>query len=594
MAGFLSLNNKWFTGTLFSILFIYLLLRAIWVEPLLDELGTYYWYIQTGTILGGDAVLDANNHLLNSFFSHYFYRLLGDQVLVYRLFALLTFPLYFFATRKLVKDTISSVLPAVLVFLALNSIHWIFDYFGFSRGYGPALAFFFAALSVMISWKTSLRPRSLLWIVLLLLAAILSNLSFFVPCFFVICFIALQYLAQWKTTQNKARIQTLLVLLLYLLACVPLYVYLNKLKKAGALWWGSRDGFWEVTGKSLCKYVFFSENPLWKISLLVICLACLVLIVRHGIQKGLRDLIASPAFFIPGILALSIASAFFMAIFLEVNYPMDRVAMYMVPLFLLSVGILFAQLKITSYLLLAYCWFPLSFVIKMNLDTSVFSPEDRIHRTFYANIKKLVKPNDILSADYVSHMSYAYLTRQEPEAHMANEYREDSLCRGDYHINWYEGVNWPGYRCVLEDPVSKTKLYQKIKPAEKIRVFDTVIPLLRTSAEYIVFKELDLLPFRGKYLQTHLSATVESPKGSMKLHLYHNAENSQKVARTLTTTPFYRYFGVKKQYRFSFPGQYLKIADDDNKLFLFLFNGDKNELVLRDVKIKVYEQKNGG
>ena len=80
----------------------------------------------------------------------------------------------------------------------------------------------------------------------------------------------------------------------------------------------------------------------------------------------------------------------------------------------------------------------------------------------------------------------------------------------------------------------------------------------------------------------------------MKLHLYHNAENSQKVARTLTTTPFYRYFGVKKQYRFSFPGQYLKIADDDNKLFLFLFNGDKNELVLRDVKIKVYEQKNGG
>ena len=33
MAGFLSLNNKWFTGTLFSILFIYLLNKKIQHGP---------------------------------------------------------------------------------------------------------------------------------------------------------------------------------------------------------------------------------------------------------------------------------------------------------------------------------------------------------------------------------------------------------------------------------------------------------------------------------------------------------------------------------------------------------------------------------
>ena len=102
----INIENKWLIRILFAVLFVYLLLRGIFVEPLLDELGTLHWYIQTGNIINENAVLDANNHLLNSFFSHYAFRLFGDHLIVYRLLALLSFPVYFFSAKKLVIENI--------------------------------------------------------------------------------------------------------------------------------------------------------------------------------------------------------------------------------------------------------------------------------------------------------------------------------------------------------------------------------------------------------------------------------------------------------------------------------------------------------
>mgnify|MGYP000999887841 FL=1 len=83
----INIENKWLIRILFSVLLVYLLLRGVFVEPLLDELGTLHWYIQTGNIINENAVLDANNHLLNSYFSHHSFRWFGDHLIAYRLMA---------------------------------------------------------------------------------------------------------------------------------------------------------------------------------------------------------------------------------------------------------------------------------------------------------------------------------------------------------------------------------------------------------------------------------------------------------------------------------------------------------------------------
>lgn len=99
------LKNNWFILPLFALLTTYAILRSLFVEPLFDELGTFYWYIQTGLLPGKGAALDANNHILNSFISNQFYRAFGDYFVLYRLFALITFPVYFFSARYLLLQS---------------------------------------------------------------------------------------------------------------------------------------------------------------------------------------------------------------------------------------------------------------------------------------------------------------------------------------------------------------------------------------------------------------------------------------------------------------------------------------------------------
>lgn len=84
---FFRLDNKWLIWSLFLFMMGYAILRAIFVEPLFDELATVYWYLQTGYLPGRGATMDANNHILNSLISHQFFRLFGDHFFVYRLFS---------------------------------------------------------------------------------------------------------------------------------------------------------------------------------------------------------------------------------------------------------------------------------------------------------------------------------------------------------------------------------------------------------------------------------------------------------------------------------------------------------------------------
>ena len=78
-------RDTWWALLLFLALLIYLLLRAWFVEPLHDEVATYFFYIYHGDFWGANMVVDANNHLLNSWLCHAIYRVFGDHFFLFRL-----------------------------------------------------------------------------------------------------------------------------------------------------------------------------------------------------------------------------------------------------------------------------------------------------------------------------------------------------------------------------------------------------------------------------------------------------------------------------------------------------------------------------
>lgn len=583
---FFRLDNKWLIWPLFLFLMGYAILRALFVEPLFDELATLYWYIQTGYLPGRGATMDANNHILNSLISHQFFRLFGDYFVVYRLFSVLTFPIYFFAGRKLLLKTQSPF--SILIFLALIFVHWIFDYFSFSRGYGPSLAFLIFAFCLIQRWFETQKTRFYIAVIFSFTAALLCNLSLLIPFVILLFYLIVVSIIQAKQFTTRQLVGFWITTLCFMTFLVPVYIYINKLKKAGALWWGSKEGLWEVTGKSISKNIFFSESEVLKYVLVFWIAIIAVKLRRRWKNSGLKNLVFDPSWWISLLFILALLSIEISSKILGVNYPMDRVGMYLVPLFVLSVGFSIQQAPVLRWCLLMLLWFPFSFIVRMNLDTSVFSPEDRIHKSFYREILRKVPPGASLSADYVSQASYAYLTRNERTPHVATDYLpEDSLSRGDYHISWVEELNWPGYSCILHDPVSRTRLYKRKIPAKKQVILDTIITATKSSNAVIPVLDVDLSGFTGKLVQTTTDGSVQLDEYCLDLNLRHEIGSQKGALRRTDNTRFNWYFGRKTDYRFHYPNHSFLVLPEDRVLHIRFYNDDQHRVNLSGIHVKI-------
>jgi len=584
---FLKLENKWFVWPLFLLLFSYIILRAWFVQPILDELGTLYWYVETGQIIGGSAVMDTNNHFLNTFVARWMYQLFGDHFFGFRMLAIASFPLYFFATRHFIQRNIQKQF-AWIVFIAINTIPWLTDYFGFCRGYGPSLAFFFASFCVFQNWKERGNWKTLAVFILLLMLTLFSNLSLLIPVFILFSYSILVWTLKRRVFNGKW--QTLSLFLAFLAFLVPVYIYLSKLKKAGALWWGSRDGLWLVTGKSLSKNVLFTEHESWKYVLIALFVLLLALLLLSLVRQKFTEFLFSEKTWITVVFGGSIIAAVVMAEFMEVNYPMDRVGMYLVPMFILLLGIMLHEHKVLRWLLLALLWFPISFVVKLNLYTSVFSPEDRLHTEFYTAIKKTVKDGDQFSSDYVMHAIYAYSARKDKEQHLISEYNGDTLALGAYHLSWLGDSPSPNYVPVLKDKHTATTLFKRIKEPRRTLIKDTIIRSITSNKMCIVLYELKL-DKTNSLIQTDVQATVVLDKPVPELNLTHEIFEKDSIERFFQPTRSPWYFGSKSTYKFRVPNQPFLINQNDETLLISMRNNTLQKVTLRNVRIKIYAVK---
>lgn len=582
---FFRLDNKWLIWPLFLFLMSYAILRALFVEPLFDELATLYWYIQTGYLPGRGATMDANNHILNSLISHQFFRLFGDHFFAYRLFALCTFPIYFFASRKFLLKSQTNF--SILIFLALVSVHWIFDYFSFSRGYGPSLAFLMGAFCFIQGWLESHKTTHFVTIIFLFMVALLCNLSLLIPLVILLFYLISISIIRSKQFTTKQLLGFWITTLCFITFLIPVYIYIHKLKKAGALWWGSLDGLWEVTGKSISKNVLFTDDGILKFIFLFFMLLLALIFASNWKKTGFIAFIQKTECWIPPLFGFSLISFVLLAQFMQVNYPMDRVGMYLVPLFILAFGLLTQKIPIAKWSLLLLLWFPVSFICKMNLNTSVFSPEDRIHTSFYQKMLQEIPSNASISADYVSQASYAYLTRNERIPHVATDYlTTDSLSRGDYHISWVDKLNWPDYSCILYDPVSGTRLYKRNAQFEKQLLLDTLIPRIKSKQSVISILNFNLEPYSNQLLQTIVDGSISLDTYCLDLNLRHEIQ-SQPGERRTDNTRFNWYFGRKTNYRFHYPNHFSSILPEDRFLHIRFYNDDLNEVTLAAVRVKI-------
>ncbi len=580
---------------LFSLLiWIYLWLRAYYIPLVHDEIATFYFYVQPKNFIPFYAYLYGNNHILNSAISSLFYSIFGFSELSLRLGSLLTFPVFVFYLLKLSNEIKNKILRITFV-ITLLLTHNFIDFFTISRGYGMSMAFLFASLYYLVY---SLKETKISYNIYCLIFGCLfvaANLTL-ISIFFIIIFLLItNTLNQLKNLSSVYRKKIFAGFLF--IGLVPLIYftsYLLQLNKKGLLDCGSLNGFIEVTIKTVLKMITGYNNPVFlylTFLLFGFLLISFIILVRK--QFNLK-LISHFKYSIIIVFILSIASIFVLAKFFQINYPDDRTALYLYPLFIISLFFIADELhikyhyKFFTYTGFIFIFFPIHFFYSMNLSANMFFMDQKIPKSFFNKVNAEHIKGDFPKTIGGSEIR-CYCWAYQIYANNANlsvvdffDYPNDDEDFQIVDIN--ENPNWLKlYDRIDYDKYSNLSLLKRKKFLNKVFINDTTFSTnSETSNEYFNIKEFSALPYINKsiYLGFKMTIDAESEPFNSRIVIQINDNNNKNVCYKFIALNWLKlkYKGEKNNF---VNGLLIhKIPGDAAKITAYVWNIDKTKYSL--------------
>ncbi len=594
-------QNKIYKGItiiLFLFLFIYLAVRVFLNETLHDEVATYMFFIYHGDYKGANIVWDANNHLLNSFIGNHLYPFFKDHLNWYRIPNLLFFVVYFFGIRKLTSEFKTKHLQ-ILALVTFCTIPFIIEYFAYCRGYGLSLGFFSWALVHINKYLKNNSTLNLIYAYIFLLFTIASNVTFINTCFLIIAVIFIQQfiLIKKKGLKNFALISG--INFLFICSLIPFIQFSFQLKEHGALYYGSNEGIWDVTGKTISKYVLFWDNDI----LMYVYIILFILLIYKAIKSiSLQNLIAhtSDSFLFYSFLFFgNIVAILLMAWVLEINYPEDRTGMYLIILFFFMIFYCIDQLKIGKYIQYLFLFFPIMFIFKMSIHTSVFSPDDRMTVAFYKKVKKYIKPEHSIMIYHIMNWNWPFKeSLQKEKASVATFYNPNALVT-DIIINKTTTLNSPYiskfYDILAYDPLSTYIAFKRKKPFnKKLKRKSEIVSLPILSNEYInIFESDSIQEFENKTLQITVKGHLQTFQLKNKIQLVvQTFDNDNLLKEHLYYSFETTYQGKKIDDDFLHHFVIEKLDLDEKRIVVYIWNRNFEKIKLNHSNCSLYQVSN--
>jgi len=377
-----------------AFLFLYIALRSVFALPAHDEIATFYYYISQGEFLPYQAHWDANNHILNSALSSLFYSLFGAHTFVFRLANLLFLPV-FFVFNYLIAQKIKKPYLRLLLLFVLPLVHNFLEFYGASRGY--AMSFSLIWMAVYYLMKANERPQLLYYIAALLAAslAVLANMALLNSLLIVFVLLLFLFFRQVKNCSLRQIFLYASVFIFIGLVPVLFFVSLSlKMKELGLLYYGELDGFWTLTVRSLLRLLVNNYQLLPQTLAALLFGIALFFFAKQLIRNKVWGILFDQRMIFPILFFGNVVAVLLMAIIMEVNYPEDRVALY---LFLFLFPALLFLLDVESnrfsriagvFVLLVFCAFPLHFIAVANMAHLIHYKEDAFPPRFYDTIRE--------------------------------------------------------------------------------------------------------------------------------------------------------------------------------------------------------------
>lgn len=329
------------------LLFAYFIARAFAVSFIADEAGTWQMFVSKGEIFPAEyGYFGANNHALNTALMMLFEKLFGTSAFVLRLPNVLAGGLYLFSTAMMVRR-FPSPLIAVLAFVVLNTNPFMIQYFNVARGYGLAaglMAFAFWQLWKYFDDGAALKN--------LLAALIASSLAVFANYNYVNVFLPLigftglfiLFHRGENKLSTKARIVHAGIVAVVAAGIVSaVYIIGNKIKAGGGFWPSSYEFFWSESMVSVMDGILFdvgARDPEFIMKFVILAaeiyfVASIVVLGRAYIMRKETERNYFPLF-VFFTLTLSGLSVVMQHILLDIEYPVQRIGLFLVwPLLLL-------------------------------------------------------------------------------------------------------------------------------------------------------------------------------------------------------------------------------------------------------------------
>ena len=365
-------------------LWVYLILRAIYVPLINDEAVSFFTYIRPGEFLPFLHYSDANNHLLNSALAWLSVNLFGENAFALRLPNLLAFAVFSWYAFRFVRSLSSPLLRVALV-LAWFGSHYFLEFFSLGRGYGMSLALLLAGLWHLWRFYQENRPSAWSLCLLFMSLALAANLALLTTVLAVHGLLLLlllrshpskvdfiKYLGRWA--------------IVGLIPVVFLSGWALSMQADGHFYYGTDAGLFQGTMQSLV--LGFLGQYAHGLAIAFSVIGALVAVGSSLL--AMRTRVWHVQHFLGLLLLLNILGVWLLHLIFGVNYPLDRAVVHWWILFT-GAGIFMLQqfekpawtkvLALSPLLLLGW-----QFASWVNVSHHSFWADERLPDSFYQYI----------------------------------------------------------------------------------------------------------------------------------------------------------------------------------------------------------------
>lgn len=580
-------------------IWIYLMLRAVYVPPVHDEAATFFHYINHGEYMPGKALWDANNHILNSFLSKYFVKLFGIGTFTIRLANLLFFPVYAYFLYRL-STLLRSERSRFVLLLTGLTIHGFIEYFAYSRGYGMSMALLAGALYYSYRFFADRNVHLLLPAVLLYAAATLSNLTLQNSTLLFLAAAAC-YLAVEKFTAAQ-RVAASAYLLLGAAAVWPLAGLSLQMKKDGLLYYAADEDFWTAVITSFSQQYFDAKNSFgihlfwlaWSGLSVWLTIGFLARLRRNRTEDRARLLF-------PLLFFGNLAGIFAMHYLLGVNYPSDRTGMYLV-LYLFLACIFLADagtpLQQTAALVPALVFF-VQFSLGANLKYSTYWKGEHLPERFWERVRQEsadgLHPADPTVGGYrIRNLVWAWYNFRHGGPLQNMQYPDYYKGFEDYQV--FSAGDFEKYKDTYDlldtDEISGVTLGRRKTPVHTEPYFDTTVaasPENYTGEYYTLFESLQPDSFVGRSLLLETEIRLSSPVKPPKIHLVTTFSDADGRTLGYETSPLH---WLKKEFGpqdgpVTCKIWWYKVPAETRRMVVYLWNVDQKPYTLHAASLHI-------